>query len=121
MALLAAPLGSTLLYNAMLALYFSHNYQEAPGSLWSHHQSHLGLTGHTSCPVAILFLCQASLPGVGLGKRSQGKERGEEGILAVVGGGVCEAFLHGVVSIPGERRVSCCCLGLHVQVVHVHA
>lgn len=87
-------------------------------------QSHLGLTGRSSCHLAAAWpLCQASLPGVGLGERSQGEEQGEEGMLAVLGGGGGggEAFLYGVMSIPGEKRVSCSCLGLHVQMVHVHA
>lgn len=43
-------------------------------------------------------------------------------MLAVLGWGWGgEAFLYGVMSIPEEKRVSCSCLGLHVQMVHVHA
>lgn len=73
---------------------------------------------------AALLLCGfCAKPGVGLGKTRQGKERGEEGMLAVVGGRVCvyEAFLHRVMSIPGEKTVSCCSLGLHVPMAYVHA
>lgn len=87
-------------------------------------QSHLGLTGRSSChrAAAAWPLCQASLSGAGLGERRQGEEQGEEGMLAVLGWGWGgEAFLYGVMSIPEEKRVSCSCLGLHVQMVHVHA
>lgn len=61
--------------NATLALYFSYNHQEAQGFLMlrcpSHHQSHPGLRGHSSCPVAVWFLCQA--------RRRAGKDKAGEG------------------------------------------
>lgn len=116
--------GPSLLYSVTLALHFSY-CQGALGFLMFKSQSHLGLTGRSSCHRAAAWpLCQASLPGVGLGERSQGEEQGEEGMLAVLGWGWGrggEAFLYGVMSIPGEKRVSCSCLGLQVQMVHVHA
>lgn len=74
--------------------------------------------------VLLLGLC-AKLPFQEQGwereARERSKGRRECWLSWGGGGGGGEAFLYGVMSIPGEKRVSCSCLGLHVQMVHVHA
>lgn len=66
-------LGRDLLWNVVLAFYFSHNYrlQEIRGFLILRFRNHPGLTGHFSSSGCWL-LCPPSVPGAWLGTRRGG-------------------------------------------------